>query len=208
VGFQKLLGEIMSLSLLKTNIDDDIEEKVVAGKFLLKSANGEGWQEHQNKDTCIDGDKSIVVGFDGSFLSHKALHWGVNYASAFGVKIVVVSGHEVSYYHDNVVVPHLWNVPMKQSLQKNLDYLVDKSIGTSPNAMVEKIVAFGEPAHVLAEFSRGSLLLIIGHKGQNRHIDDSDIGSVAHYCIKNADCPVLVFRERKTKQDRGFLDFM
>jgi nucleotide-binding universal stress UspA family protein len=57
----------------------------------------------------------------------------------------------------------------------------------------------GRTAEVLVRAARGADLLVVGNRGHGG-FTASLLGSVSHYCVHHASCPVLVMRgsgERK-----------
>ena len=59
---------------------------------------------------------------------------------------------------------------------------------------VQPVAVQGHPAPVLVEASRGADLLVVGSRGHGEFAGML-LGSVSQYCVTQAHCPVLVFRD-------------
>jgi nucleotide-binding universal stress UspA family protein len=132
----------------------------------------------------------IVVGLDFDISSRTAYHWAAEEARASGRRLVAVhvlsndSGRREESHGDVLLLPpdeveHGY----RHSLLSEFD-----SIRPEPNWRVQ--FARGSAGKVLVETSRGAHMLVVGtreHVGLSRLLD----GSVSHYCLSHAGCPVV-----------------
>ena len=137
--------------------------------------------------------QEIVVGLDESASARQALRWAANYAER--TRYVLRAVHALSWplgVTDGVADP-------KESRDLSPDRIeaiyrasitrVFDEIHPRPDWLFQ--FAKGDAGPVLVRQSRDASLLVVGtpeHVGLGRLI----AGSVAHYCVSHATCPVVV----------------
>jgi nucleotide-binding universal stress UspA family protein len=135
----------------------------------------------------------IVVGLDGTDASRRALAWAVDDARRRG--------------DARVEAAHAWDTPLLvgspaggvASLPPEGPYAAAahalleaalEGIDTS-GVTVERVVLEGPAGSNLCQRAEGAALLVVG---SSRHsaLVDALLGSVTHYCVHHARCPVVV----------------
>ena len=135
----------------------------------------------------------IVVGVDGSPPSMAALRWAIRQAKLTRSSVDAVTA---------------WRLPSTYGLAPTADGVADfegdaKKIladalnevsGSESDVIIRPLVVEGHPADVLVWTARGADLLVVGSRGHGG-FTSTLLGSVSHYCVHHASCPVLVIRE-------------
>jgi len=136
----------------------------------------------------------IVVGVDGSPASIRALEWALHQAEFTGANVEAVQAWEapVMYGTGMMVLPggEEFDASAKQSLQR----AVDQATAVVPNVGVEAHTVAGHPAKTLLDMAAGADLLVVGSRGHGGFVGML-VGSVSHYCVSHAQCPVVVVRD-------------
>lgn len=137
----------------------------------------------------------MVVGIDDSASARTALGWAVDWAARTGARLRAV--HVLTYELD---LPSGWYpgsmgwVPIADlgtdpaTYRERVTQLFDSVTEGRPDASLE--FAEGSVGPELVKAAHGAALLVIGTRqlhGIARVID----GSVSHYCLSHAACPVL-----------------
>ena len=144
--------------------------------------------------------QEIVVGLDESKSARQALRWAASYAERTGSELRAV--HALSWPL-GVVDP---NEPGYLSAERIEDIYrasitrVFDEINPRPDWLFQ--FAKGDAGPVLVRQSRDASLLVVGtpgHTGLGRLI----AGSVAHYCVSHAVCPVVVVPAGLRQVDRA-----
>jgi nucleotide-binding universal stress UspA family protein len=134
----------------------------------------------------------VIVGVDGSEASRRALRWAADYAVAVGSRIEAIAVWEMPATYGWISSARD-ETPTEAAL-KGLESVVGDVVGATPH--VELTVARGHAAFVLVEASKRADLLVLGSRGMGG-FKGMLLGSVSHYCVQHADCPVVVFRNDK-----------
>jgi nucleotide-binding universal stress UspA family protein len=134
--------------------------------------------------------EKIVVGFDGSAMSAAALQWAAEYSSLSGAQLVAV---------------HTWEMPSAEAyagggehgyvtepgLRADAESWLAAAIGEGPErGTFQMEIVEGPAGPVLVSFAHDATLLVVGtreHTGLRRLVS----GSVSHYCLSHATCPVV-----------------
>lgn len=98
----------------------------------------------------------IVVGFDNSEGSHKALQWAIKEAELRKVALSVVKAWAPGEFGTDVEIAEI--------NQTHLDKTVSEAIGTAPITW-QAIAARGSATKVLLEHARHAELLVVGSRG-------------------------------------------
>lgn len=134
----------------------------------------------------------VIVGVDGSKASKRALRWAADYAVATGAFIEAIAVWEMPATY-GWISNAVDETPI-EAAHNGLASVVAEVVGSSPK--VELTVARGHAAHALVQASKHADLLVLGSRGMGG-FKGMLIGSVSHYCVQHADCPVVVFRDDK-----------
>jgi nucleotide-binding universal stress UspA family protein len=134
----------------------------------------------------------VIVGVDGSNASKRALRWAADYAVATGAHIEAIAVWEMPATY-GWISGTVDESPI-EAAHHGLASVVAEVVGAEPR--VELHVARGHAAHALVVASKRADLLVLGSRGMGG-FKGLLIGSVSHYCVQHADCPVVVFRDDK-----------
>ena len=131
----------------------------------------------------------IVVGFDDSPMSRAALQWAAEYSRLSGGLLVAV---------------HTWDWPSAdafsglgeqrdapRAVREDAESWVAAAIGQRPEpGSLQLEIVEGPAGPVLVKLAKDAALLVVGtgeHTGLRRLVT----GSVSHYCLSHALCPVV-----------------
>ena len=134
----------------------------------------------------------IVVGVDGSVSSMAALRWAIRQAKQTGSSVDAVtawrvpSGYGLAPTGDGAV-------DFEGDAKKILADALNEVSGSESDVIIRPLVVEGHPADVLVWTARGADLLVVGSRGHGE-FTSALLGSVSHYCVHHASCPVLVIR--------------
>jgi len=134
----------------------------------------------------------LVVGFDGSPDSVRALDWALA---------------EASLRNTSVDLCHVWNQPYspgqtgsggddapRAGAQRVLAEGSRHAAEHTPSVQVRAHLRFGSAAHLLVLAARDAALLVLGGRGTGG-FGDLRIGSVSAHVVRHADCPVILVRD-------------
>jgi nucleotide-binding universal stress UspA family protein len=131
----------------------------------------------------------IVVGVDGSDGSRDALTWAAWQADLTGASLRAVG----TWRWPNYVT----RVPPGVDLAGETATVVAEQVTPitrrHPELAVEQRVIEGPPGPALASLARDAVLLVVGASGRAA-FPGMLLGSVADYCVRHAECPVVVVR--------------
>jgi nucleotide-binding universal stress UspA family protein len=134
----------------------------------------------------------IVVGIDGSPPSLEALAWGARQAELTGGALDVVMTWEwPSSLGWAMPVPE--DFDPEADVRRTLEQAIASVRADHPAVAVDGRVVNGHPAPTLVEAAKGADLLVVGSRGHGQFVGML-LGSVSEYCVRNAQCPVLVHR--------------
>jgi nucleotide-binding universal stress UspA family protein len=138
------------------------------------------------------GENVIVVGVDSSSSSRAAIHWAADYARASGCGLHAV--HVLGWLppsdmfaysmHDEVFID---SAQLEDADRLLIQEVFDEA---DPDPDWDLRFVHGDPGRKLVELSRTARLLVVGareHRGIGRLLS----GSVGHYCLNHANCPVV-----------------
>jgi nucleotide-binding universal stress UspA family protein len=135
----------------------------------------------------------IVVGVDDSPSSRAAIRWAAEYARASGCRVKAV--HVLLWPPASEI--YAYSVEADE-IYPDASYVEERDRTSSqavfddvhPESDWELTFAQGHAGRILVELSRTARLLVVGareHRGIGRLLN----GSVAHYCLNHASCPVV-----------------
>jgi len=138
--------------------------------------------------TGPDG-RVVVVGVDGSQASRDALRWAAEQARLTGAAVRAVSSWRWPNYLTRVPP----GADPAADTQRTLDEVVTAVQADFADLSITKHVVEGPPGPALLTQAEGAELLVVGAKGRAA-FPGMLLGSVAEYCVRNGDCPVVVVR--------------
>jgi len=142
-------------------------------------------------------DGGVVVGDDGSAVSHQAVLWAARYAGYRGVLLHVVQAWSMM----SAPRPASWTVgyvppftDFEAAVTSELDQrCTEQLVDFAKNAYLVHPV-HGHAARVLIEASEIAELVVVGTRGRGG-FTELLLGSVADQVVRYARCPVTVVRE-------------
>jgi nucleotide-binding universal stress UspA family protein len=139
--------------------------------------------------------KTVVVGFDGSPSSRKALTWAVAEAADHASDLVVLNvwEHTLLPPAGSVSVSERYVPDQSQHTAEDLLEEIKEVLGENPPVLVQPRVKQGNPAKVLIEESADSDLLVVGTRGHGG-FRGLLLGSVSQHVAAHAKCSVTVVR--------------
>lgn len=142
--------------------------------------------------------EQIVVGYDGSENSDRALDWGIQEVGVLAgeLKVVVSMGRPVA------VDPSLYG-PFLEALEQEADKIAAAAVARARDAGVPvvAVVERGDAAGVLVHESEHAASLVLGRRG--RRGVRGRLGSVTAAAAAHAKCPVVVLPEGWDPQARA-----
>ncbi len=138
--------------------------------------------------------KKILLAYDTSPVSQKALHWALEWGSLFGAKVDLVT------ILDNSLASHISADQLSILVEKtrqNIDQhweLLKKRFPHHSAVSVNIQIEWGKPATQILKMAAGYDLLIAGNRGLTglTHIS---LGSVATRLVAQSPIPVLVVKQ-------------
>ncbi|MFE7631982.1 universal stress protein [Kocuria sp. NPDC057446] len=142
--------------------------------------------------------EQIVVGYDGSENSERALDWAIRETGALAgeLRVVVSMGRPVA------VDPSLYG-PFLEAIEEEADKVAAAAVRRAQDAGVPAVavVERGDAAGVLVHESEGAAALVLGRRG--RRGVRGRLGSVTAATAAHAKCPVIVLPDRWDPQARA-----
>ncbi len=134
----------------------------------------------------------IVVGYDGSPSSKKALEWAAGQAEVTGAELrVIIAWMWPSSFGVPIALPDYFDPTA--AAQAVLDAAAEDLKEKHPGVAASLDNFEGSAAPLLVEVSKGAALLVVGCRGHGEFVGML-IGSVSEHCVAHAQCPVLVLR--------------
>lgn len=135
-------------------------------------------------------ENKIVVGFDGSTMSTAALQWAAEHSRLSGAPLLAVHTWEqpsAEEYAGGVELRHLTG----RDAREDANSWVAAALGERTEGLsIQVDVIEGSAGPVLVKRAQDAALLVVGtreHTGLRRLVS----GSVSHYCLSHASCPVV-----------------
>ena len=158
---------------------------------VASKVNAEGTaMSHTSATAGMSGRSPIVVGLDTSVPSQAALHWAASQARLTGQDLKVV--HAVvpwgTYLAAGGYAPVMLPSDSVQIHQRDLIGKLFTEVVPEPNWTLDFVS--DDPGPALVGASRSASMLVVGtreHTGWGRVLS----GSVSHYCLSHAHCPVV-----------------
>ena len=136
--------------------------------------------------------RKILLAFDGSEPSRKALSFAMDLARNHNAELAVLTVAEVPQLPEDVETTAILE-QSQAAHQKLLESVGDELRSSGRQASLH--LAVGHPAHqILGEASQlGVDVIVLGHRGRGL-LDRWRLGSVTHRVISYAECAVTVVR--------------
>lgn len=142
-------------------------------------------------------DKPVVVGYDGSDVSRRAVLWAAQHAAATRLPLVVMHcwmkpSHALEFGSGIESKDRTLQAAAERTAAEGLDLAKQSEPGV--NTSVHLIV--GHPSEVFTQASKEASLLVTGSRGLGG-FKGLLIGSVSLHLAASASCPVAVVREER-----------
>jgi nucleotide-binding universal stress UspA family protein len=132
----------------------------------------------------------IASAFDGSPESRRALEWAAHLTRSSAGRLRVISVHLPMAVAGLGFTAQSLDLVRRRDLRREQDAAI-----AAYDGRVEGQVRDGSPAGVLVEASRETDLLVMGSRGHGL-LPAALLGSVAHYVVRRAACPVVIHSPR------------
>lgn len=136
----------------------------------------------------------IVVGFDGSDESKRALRWAAELGYLMNAEVRTIHAWEFPTNYDYPYAFQGWDPAIDP--QREFAAAVDAIDTDRRPAELTLHVIRGDPARTLIEESSGATMLVVGSRGLGGFATLM-MGSVSAKCARHGACPVLVVRGTK-----------
>lgn len=142
-----------------------------------------------SSETC-----KIVVGIDGSDTATAALKWAAALAETKGgsVSAVMAWNYPAAMMMPIIGTPVLPGDLVAETTRGILNGVIEAT--ELPDVPVEQWIMMGAPRAVLTETAEDHDVLVLGRSGNSR-LKELFLGSTVSYCVRHADCPVVVVRD-------------
>ena len=138
-----------------------------------------------------DEQPRIVVGVDGFESSKIALRWAIHQAKLTGAAVEAVTAWHVPA--GTGWVPATDTPDYQEDAFTVLAEAITEMCAIDPDVQVCPRVVEGRAGQVLVDAAEGADLLVVGSRGHGG-LAEALLGSVGHYCVHHAPCPVLIMR--------------
>ena len=138
----------------------------------------------------VTGERTVIVGIDGSPGSAVALRWAIDHADRLGRVVPVMAFLSGPFEHgfgtragfDAAAEPY-----RREAVRRLLEFLEEHA----PELVDDGAVVEFRAGPALVEAAREAELLVVGTRGRGVRTDRS-IGSVGAYCVRHATVPVAL----------------
>ncbi len=150
----------------------------------------------------------ILVAFDGSECSNRALNLALDLAEKYSASVLVLNvlqnqflGYTTETYDH--VQPTTFPTTVTSALadfrklhEEILAKAAEKTAKEKPEVKVETLLKEGNPAEVIVDTasSRGFDIIVLGHSGVGRLKEALFLGGTSERVAHSAHCPVLIVR--------------
>ena len=141
----------------------------------------------------------IVAGVDGSASSLAALLWAVRQAELAGATVEAV----IAWRYPVLPVPvgpapvaAIDPAEFEKAADRTVTEAIHAVVGSGSNVQVSAQVRDGDAAQVLIHAAEDADLLVVGSRGHGG-FTEALLGSVSQHCVHHAQCPVVIFRDRR-----------
>jgi nucleotide-binding universal stress UspA family protein len=134
----------------------------------------------------------VLVGVDGSASAAHALRWAYRQAQLTGAELHAVSAWSVPQTYG-----YVWQVgaigDLEQDARTMQQEALVEALGAEAAATVHPHLVESHPTVALLKLATAEDLIVVGSHGHGGFVG-SLLGSVSHYLVGHAPCPVVVIR--------------
>ncbi|WP_309124404.1 universal stress protein [Arthrobacter sp.] len=143
----------------------------------------------------------IIVGYDRSAGSERAVRWAARHASTTGLPLTVVHASPWPLFTDNLgPVEGIKDSGLQHEAEMLVTEGLNLALTTAPGITATKHLVTGFPANELTRLSAEASLLVTGTRGLGG-FTGLLIGSVSLHLAASASCPIMIVREDTTTRD-------
>jgi nucleotide-binding universal stress UspA family protein len=152
-------------------------------------------------NTSNTSSKPVIVGYDGSDGSQRAVRWAARHASATKVPLLIAHCSTWPLFTHNLgPVKGVKDSGLQHEAEKTLAEGVELAAQAAPHLEITQRLLTGFPAEVLTKLSQEASLLVTGTRGLGGFAGLL-VGSVSLHLAAGASCPIMVVREDQPDQD-------
>lgn len=152
-------------------------------------------------NTTSTPSKPIVVGYDGSDGSQRAVRWAARHASASGLPLIVAHCSAWSLFtHDLGPVAGIKDSGLQHEAERTAAEGLHLAQQAAPGVEVSTRLLTGIPAEALTRSSVEASLLVTGTRGLGG-FGGLLVGSVSLHLAASSSCPIMVVREDQPAHD-------
>lgn len=152
-------------------------------------------------NTSSTSHKPVVVGYDGSDGSQRAVRWAAGHAAATGVPLLVAHCSAWPLFTNNLgPIEGIKDSGLQHEAETTLAEGVEVATQAAPHLEVTQRLLTGFPSEVLTKLSAEASLLVTGTRGLGGFAGLL-VGSVSLHLAASASCPITVVREGRPAHD-------
>ncbi|THJ67464.1 universal stress protein [Arthrobacter echini] len=141
--------------------------------------------------------KPVIVGFDGSDGSRRAVQWAASHAAAAGLRLVVAHCWVWPLFTQNLgPVTHVQDSGLQREAERTAAEGLDLARQTEPHVDADIQLVAGFPSEVLSRLSTEASLIVTGTRGLGG-FTGLLVGSVSLHLAASASCPIAVIRDEQ-----------
>lgn len=133
----------------------------------------------------------IVVGVDGSDLSHRALEWALDAARVHGAAVEVVHTWAMPYGAGSPFIGVFDATPVEEIAHRTLDAAIESADTDGLSSPLTRKVTGGSAATAILEAAEHADLVVVGSRGLGG-FKGAVLGSVSNQVAHRASCAVVV----------------
>jgi nucleotide-binding universal stress UspA family protein len=153
-------------------------------------------------NTSSTSPKPVIVGYDGSDGSQRAVRWAARHASATKAPLLVVHCSTWPLFTHNLgPVEGIKDSGLQHEAEKTLAEGCELAAQAAPHLEITQRLLTGFPAEVLTKLSADASLLVTGTRGLGGFAGLL-VGSVSLHLAAGASCPIMIVREDQPDQDK------
>ncbi|KAK2149318.1 hypothetical protein LSH36_455g03019 [Paralvinella palmiformis] len=175
------------------------------------SAKGEKVKEENKEEKREEGKyrRVVLLAVDGSNVSMRALDWYLDELLCEGSYVICMHSFELPLMHsyeEMYVSPDMWQATLKKEADRtaHMEKVLMRKLKLKgvPGKFIAR--AGGKPGEAILNAAEDEEvdMIVMGTRGRGKLMRVL-LGSVSHYVISNAHCPVLVYRNRKVKDEKN-----
>ncbi len=144
--------------------------------------------------------KPVIVGFDGSEDSRRAVQWAARHAVAAGLSLVVAHCWVWPLFTQNLgPVTYVEDSGLQREAEKTAAEGLELALQTEPDVDASVRLVAGFPSEMLTRLSTEASLVVTGTRGLGGFAGLL-VGSVSLHLAASASCPIAVIRDEHAGQ--------